>query len=209
LRFFLPKLVADYRNEHNAVTFELLQRYGDEAEASLISLDADLAFVFAPVRTNDFQVTATARQTVHCLMSATHPLAQKDTIRLRDCIGVPAILPTPKSGVRQLLDVGLMKRNIQINTIIETDSFEFMQNYLIHENAISFQIPISLEHENTPIDAAITHGIVARPFDSTDIPAGILHIGQLKGRVLPVAAAKFLDNVIHLLGQQYPDGFDQ
>ncbi|MGB2492369.1 MAG: LysR substrate-binding domain-containing protein, partial [Candidatus Puniceispirillum sp.] len=204
-----PELVAQYRSQHNAVTFEMLRQYGDAAEASLLSLDADLAFVFAPVRTTDFQVMATARQTVHCLMSASHPLAKKDVIRLRDCIDVPAILPTAKSGVRQLLDVGQMKRNITMNTIIESDSFEFMQNYLVHEHAISFQIPISLEPAITSDGAQTASGIVARPFDIDDVPPGILHIGQLKGRVLPVAAAKFLDNVIHLLGQRYPDDFDQ
>lgn len=209
LRFFLPELVANYRSEHNAVTFELLRQYGDAAEASLLSLDADLAFVFAPVRTTDFQVIATARQIVHCLMSASHPLAKKDVIRLRDCIDVPAILPTTKSGVRQLLDVGQMKRNISMNMIIESDSFEFMQNYLVHENAISFQIPISLEPSITSNDGGTAHNIVARPIDTDDVPAGILHIGQLKGRVLPVAAAKFLDNIIHMLGQRYPDDFDQ
>ena len=209
LRFFLPELVAQYRSQHNAVTFELLRQYGDAAEASLLSLDADLAFVFAPVRTADFQDMATARQTVHCLMSASHPLAKKDVIRLRDCIDVPTILPTAKSGVRQLLDVGQMKRSIAMNSIIESDSFEFMQNYLVHEHAISFQIPISLEPAITSNGAQTASGIVARPFDTDDVPPGILHIGQLKGRVLPVDAAKFLDNVIHLLGQRYPDDFDQ
>jgi hypothetical protein len=41
------------------------------------------------------------------------------------------------------------------------------------------------------------------------VPAGILHIGQLKGRVLPVAAAKFLDSVITELGARYGDDIDQ
>ena len=41
------------------------------------------------------------------------------------------------------------------------------------------------------------------------VPAGILHIGQLKGRVLPVAAAKFLDSIITKLGARYGDDIDQ
>jgi hypothetical protein len=50
--------------------------------------------------------------------------------------------------------------------------------------------------------------IVARPLDLADVPAGILHIGQLKGRVLPVAAAKFLDSIITELGARYGDDID-
>jgi hypothetical protein len=51
--------------------------------------------------------------------------------------------------------------------------------------------------------------VVARPVDLADVPAGILHIGQLKGRVLPVAAAKFLDSIITELGARYGDDIDQ
>jgi len=36
-----------------------------------------------------------------------------------------------------------------------------------------------------------------------------LHIGQLNGRVLPVAAAKFLDSIIAALGASYPQGLNQ
>ena len=52
-------------------------------------------------------------------------------------------------------------------------------------------------------------GKVNWPVDLTDVPAGILHIGQLKGRVLPVAAAKFLDSIITELGARYGDDIDQ
>ncbi len=73
---------------------------------------------------------------------------------------------------------------------------------------ISFQIPIAMP--NDLITAPATNSeIVARPIDLADVPAGILHIGQLKGRVLPVAAAKFLDSVITELGARYGDDIDQ
>ncbi|MEK9926392.1 MAG: hypothetical protein VW736_12250, partial [Alphaproteobacteria bacterium] len=51
-------------------------------------------------------------------------------------------------------------------------------------------------------------GIVARPIDPGDVPAGTLHIGYLKGRVLPVAAAKFLDDIIQELRKRYPEDLD-
>ena len=59
--------------------------------------------------------------------------------------------------------------------------------------------------ENT----AGVNNLVARPVDPSDVPAGILHVGQLKGRVLPVAAAKFLDTITSELSNRYGADFDQ
>jgi len=208
MRYFLPEAVARYRSEHAAVTFDLIRQPGDAAEAALRTLEADLALIFEPIKSADFQTMATARQQLHCMMAADHPLAKKSVIRLRDCIGQPAILPRSDAGLRQLLNVGLIRRNVELGTVIESNSQEFLQNYLTLEPVISFQIPIAM-----PSDLISTHSasdkIVARPVDLGDVPAGVLHVGQLKGRVLPVAAAKFLDIIINELGARYGDDIDQ
>ena len=205
LRHFLPKAVADYRRDHPAVTFEMTRCHGDIAEASLLSLDTDIAMSFAPVRSAHFNVAAAVRQQIYCLVNEEHPLAKKEIIRLRDCVGYPTILPNALSGIRQLLDTALIKRNLELNMILESDSFEFMQNYLLHDEALSFQIPIGFARS---VDRAVdsgTPGIVARPVDTADVPSGVIHIGYLKGRVLPVAAAKFLNDIIHQLQRRFPD----
>ena len=205
LRHFLPEAVAGYRREHPAVTFEMTRCYSDAAEASLLSLDTDIAMSFAPVRAAHFHVAAGVRQQIYCLMNEAHPLASRDVIRLRECVGHPAIMPNVMSGIRHLLDTALIRRNLELNTILESDSFEFMQNYLLHDEALSFQIPIGLAGSvETTVDSGVA-GIVARPVDTADVPPGVIHIGYLKGRVLPVAAAKFLDDIIHQLQQRFPD----
>ena len=45
-------------------------------------------------------------------------------------------MPTSQSGVRQLLNVGLMRREINLATMLETDSEEFTQNYLQNEKVV-------------------------------------------------------------------------
>jgi len=216
MRYFLPETVsryrgehpAVYRGEHPAVTFDLVRQSGDSAEQALRTLEADLALIFEPIKSADFQTMATARQQLYCMMSATHPLAKKSIIRLRDCVGQPAILPRADAGLRQLLNVGLIRRSVELGTVIESNSQEFLQNYLTHEMVISFQIPIAMPSDLITAPANDSE-IVARPVDLADVPAGILHIGQLKGRVLPVAAAKFLDSIITELGARYGDDIDQ
>ena len=108
LRRFLPEAIATYRGAHPAVSFDLARCYGEEAEARLFSLDADIALIFAPIRAAHVHVAATLRQQIHCVMPAGHRLAGRDTIRIRDLSGERVVLPTAQSGVRQLLDTCLL-----------------------------------------------------------------------------------------------------
>ena len=212
LRRFLPEAIASYRGAHPAVSFDLARCYGEEAEARLFSLDADIALIFAPIRAAHVHVAATLRQQIHCVMPAGHRLAGRDTIRIRDLSGERVVLPTAQSGVRQLLDTAFLRRSVEPDVILESDSFEFMQNFLHFEPALFFQIPIAIKSGQAVggADAAdFDERLVSRPVDMADVAAGTLHICHLKGRVLPVAAAKFLDDIITGLRGRYSDEVDQ
>ena len=64
-----------------------------------------------------------------------------------------------------------------------------MRHYVLHENAIAFQIPIGLR----PLaGSGLT---VARPLSRRDVPAGNLLLGQMRGRTLPVASARFAQSL--------------
>ncbi len=208
MRYFLPETVARYRGEHPAVTFDLVRQPGDSAEQALSTLEADLALIFEPIKSADFQTMATARQQLYCIMAADHPLAEKTSIRMRDCSGRAAVLPRADAGVRQLLNVGLISRNTELEIVAESNNQEFLHNYLTQEPVISFQIPIALPQGMIEQLSGVNN-VVAIPVDLSDVPAGILHVGQLKGRVLPVAAAKFLDNIISELSSRYGGDLDQ
>ena len=209
LRRFLPAAIAAYRASHPAVSFRLNRCYGEDAEARLMSLDADLSLIFNPIRAAHVHVAATVRQQIHCVMPVDHRLAGKEVIRLRDLAGEDLVLPSAHSGVRQILDSALFRRDIEARVILESDSFEFMQNFLHFESALFFQIPIAMDDNTAKGIAGFDSQLVARPMDLADVPSGTLHICHLKGRVLPVAAAKFLDDIITNLCSSYSDLVDQ
>lgn len=197
LPFFLPDEIARYRAEHPAVTFGVSLRDRAAAEQALVDLTADIAIIFEPVRLRDVQVIAAVRQTVHAVMARDHPLSAKDIVRLRDCAKYPVGLPTAPYGVRHLLDTALMRGTTELNTVLESDSFEFLRNYPRREQLVSFQIPIGLPQEN-----ADAH-IVTRPMDTRDLPEGLLYLCQLRGRTLPVASAKFAGQLERALNERF------
>ncbi len=188
LPYFLPEQISLYRAEHPAVTFGVSLRDRAAAEQALVDLSADIALVFEPVRLREIQVLIAARQPLHAVMSADHPLAGRDVIRLRDCASFPIGLPTWQYGVRYLIDMALMRSSVELQVVIESDSFEFLRRYPRHENLVSFQIPVGLPKQPD-------EGIVTRLVDPRDVPEGLLYLCQLRGRTLPVAAAKFAAQV--------------
>ena len=197
LPFFLPEQIGRYRRDHPGVTFAVHLRDRAAAEAALVEHDADLALIFEPIRLSEVQILASVRQQIHAVMATDHPLAARETVRLRDCAAYPVGLPTTQYGVRALIDLALVRFSIRLRTVLESDNFDFLRRYPAQEQLISFQIPIGLP------DDASAEGVTSRPVDTRDIPEGRLYLCQLKGRTLPVAAAKFAAQIEGTLQQRY------
>lgn len=197
LPYFLPECISAYRRAHPAVTFGVAVRDRQAAEQALVDLSSDIALVFEPVRMREIQVLIAVRQQIHAVMADDHPLAERETIRLRDCAAFPVGLPAQQYGVRHLLDMALVRSSVDLSVALEADSFEFLRHYPAQENLVSFQIPVGLPMSGDRDE------IVSRPVDTRDIPEGTLYLCQLRGRTLPVAAAKFAADLERVLEELY------
>ncbi|WP_102226665.1 LysR family transcriptional regulator [Acidimangrovimonas sediminis] len=199
LPYFLPEQIALYRAAHPQVTFSVFLRDRAAAEQALIDYDVDIALVFEPARLAEVQVLATARQVVHAVMPPDHPLAQEETVRLADCAQFPIAMPTAQYGVRHLIDIAVRQSSVELRPAVESDAFEFLRRLPAHEQIVGFQIPVGLPRTDGE------DGIVKRPLDRRDVPEGRLYLGQLKGRTLPVAAAKFSSQLERTLIDRFGD----
>jgi DNA-binding transcriptional LysR family regulator len=197
LPYFLPEQIAQYRGEHPHVTFGVFLRDREAAEQALADHTADIAIVFEPVRMAEFHTLLRVRQPVHAVMTCDHPLAKHKTVRLSECMSYPVALPTAPYGVRHLIEIAVRSASLRLDPAIESDSFEFLRNQAVAENIISFQIPIGLSED--------VYGgrMVSVPIDVRDVPAGVLYMGQLKGRTLPVASARFAAQLLSAFAARY------
>lgn len=197
LPYFLPREIAAYRGHHPAVTFSVLPRDRTAAERELIDYNCDLALVFEPVLVAEMRPLAIVRQGVHAVMAADHPLARREVVRLRDCLLHPLCLPTASYGVRRLLQQAMARKGEPLRPAMESASFEFLRHAVAGSDLITFQISVGLRPEaggDAPAGA-----VVHRPLDPRDVPAGVLVLGQLRNRVLPVASARFADQLVTAL----------
>lgn len=186
--YFMPEQIARYRESHPGVTFSVSVRDREAAERDLSTFRSDIALVFEPVLLVDFEVQMSVPQTIHVLMREGHPLAEQPVLRLRDCLDHPHVVPSRQYGVRHLLDAAAARGSRAIAPVVEADSFDFMRHYVLHENAIAFQIPIGLR-------VWPGSGMVVRPLSGRDVPPGNLLLGQMRGRTLPVASARFAQSL--------------
>lgn len=181
---FLPDQISRYRAEHPGVTFSVRVRDRAQAEQALSRFEADLALVFEPVYLVEFEVLKAIAQPVCAVMAADHPLATRPDLRLWDCLAERHVVPAEGYGVRHLLELATHGRARRLSPVLESDSFELMRRYVLRERAIAFEIPIGLLPLNDP-------AMVVRPLPTRDIAAGLLLLGQMRGRALSVASAKF------------------
>lgn len=197
LPYFLPEQINAYRMEHPGVTFGVFLRDRAAAEEALVDHTADIAIVFEPIRMAEFHTLIRVRQQLHAVFPPDHPLAGRDKVRLRECLEYPVALPTIPYGVRHLLELALQNSTLEMRPAIESDSFEFLRSYAGAEHTVSFQIPIGLP------DAGAGGAFASAPIDPKDVPIGILYMGQLRNRTLPVAAARFAAGIATVLAARY------
>jgi len=199
LESFIPEMIVLYRKQHPGVTFDVrvCNRFG--ARAPLVDYSADIAIVFEPESFQEFQQVIEVPQTVRAVFNQNHPLALKKSLRLSDCIEYPLALPSRSNGVRNLIEQSAVRQTQRLNVVIESDSHTLLRQCLTDNDVVSFQIPIYAPKNDE------LNGFTWNPLSSKDVAAGRLVAGQLKGRTLPVASARFLEQVSNELHQRYGD----
>lgn len=187
---FLPTEIAAFRQRYPLVNFQVMVRDHGMALKALSDFEADLALAFRPPRTADFQPLMTLGQRLVAIMAAGHPLAAGPTVRIRDCAAYPIALADRAFGGRRIIEDLLAAGSTRLRVELESNSFEMLRNFVRDGEAITFQIEIGATEDD---------GLAVRPVDDRDLAHGPLVLGQLKGRALPVAAAKFAEHLARRL----------
>ena len=197
---FLPEQIAAYRLEFPSVSFDISAQKTADTLKALREFETDIALVFDDSLPSDVHIAASIEQRVHAFMQKTHPLAQQKTLRLQEMIGQPVILPQSDEGLLGLIEAGQTQSHLVLNQAISTDDFNWMLNYACRERVIGFHLPVRLLYaRKLPDELAFI------PIDERDMPGGLIHLVHTKGRVLPVAAAKFLDQLVQNLNLRFPE----
>jgi DNA-binding transcriptional LysR family regulator len=191
--FWLPREIARFNAIHPSVHFAVTVSDHKRAVALLRDYEADLALVFQPERYADVQSLIAIGQRLMAIMAADHPLAVRESLRLRDCAPFPLALLDRGFAGRQIADRIMAGGSTRFDIRVEANSFEFLRGYVAQTRAITLQTELGA------LPDMLGDGLVARPIDDADQRRGSLVLGQLRGRNLPIAAAKFADQLTQRL----------
>jgi DNA-binding transcriptional LysR family regulator len=186
---FLASRIAGFQKLHPKVMFDLKVMDHDRALAALSAYEVDLALIFRPALGPSLRVIAKIPQRLVAIVRADHPLAKKKTVRLSECAPYPAALPDRSLSGRQILDEVTARRDLHLNMLAESNSFEMLRGLVFRCNMISFQIEIGAPSGDLGI------GLIGCPIDPRDVPTADLVLCQLRGRGLSVAAATFAETL--------------
>lgn len=196
---FMPEMISLYQLEHPAVTFDINVCSRHEAEDALADYSADIALVFEPRLSKDFHCVIDVPQSVQLLCAEQHPLAGRSKLRLSECAEYPMALPTRANGIRHLLELAAMRLSLNLPVTIESNNQTMILQSLRHQNLMTFQIPLGMWPQD-----GLSH-FQQCSIDSRDVGEGRLYLGHLKGRNLPVASARFLEQLAAALDQRFGD----
>jgi len=161
----------------------------------LLAYEADLILVFRPPHAAELQPLMSIGQGMVAVMAKDHPLAAKATLRVRDCLMYDLALPDASYSGRELIDQVLARGSMQPNPVIESNSFDLLADMVKGSEIVSFQVDIGASHWRKDPELAV------RPIDDADGAHGPLVLGQLKGRTLPLPAARFGEQLARRLDE--------
>jgi DNA-binding transcriptional LysR family regulator len=187
---FLPGKIAEFRQENPFLVFDLKVMHHEAAINALTDYEVDLALIYNAALRPAVEILKSVPQRLMAVMRRDHPLAKKRSLRLSDLAEQTVALPDNTIGGRQLLDQMLAKRDQRLNVAAESNSFEMLRGLVLRANMITFQIEIG-----SPLEGNVGE-LVSRPIDERDVPALDLVLCQLRGRILPFAAAVFADRLV-------------
>jgi DNA-binding transcriptional LysR family regulator len=198
----LPAEIALFSTRYPLISFSVEVCDHDRAIQLLENYEADLALIFSPSQIPELHPLMVVPQRIVALMSPKHPLAAKKMVRLRDCAQYPVAVADRNYSTRQILS-RLFEKSDRIDIRLETNSFELLRNFVSQNDTIVFHIEIGA------IPPKGHTSFVVRPIVDGDVPNGVLVLGHLKGRSLPVAAVKFGEHLALRIGELRNRGFKQ
>jgi DNA-binding transcriptional LysR family regulator len=185
----LPSSITQFQATHPYVRFHVRIGAPEELVEALAADQVDLILTHDVPRKKDVAVVAIARQALCAMVVPDHPLASRDELRLRDCLAFPLALADTTLAGRGLIEQVLALASFDLDPRLVSNSVEAMKAFAHMNRGVCFQF-------RTPGKALIPPGdMVALPLIDPPLLQARLLLATRRSRVLPVAAAAFVEQL--------------
>jgi DNA-binding transcriptional LysR family regulator len=184
---FLPAAITRFQAAHPNVRFNVRIGVPEALAAALAADQVDLILTLSPPPKKHAAIAAAGAQALCALMACDHPLADRDELRLRDCLAYPLALGDSTLAGRALIEQVLAQASFELDPRLVSNSVETMKAFARINRGVCFQF-------RKPGKALIPPGdMIAVPLIDAPLQQAKLYLATRRGRVLPVAAATFVE----------------
>lgn len=185
----VPTTIVRYRERHPGVKFEVLVGSTAPLLAALMADEADLLLAHDPPNSDLLNVISSIEQPLCAMMRPGHPLAARKTLRLADCQPFPVALGPETFGSRRLIDTMLTKSRLSLNVAMEANAVQTQKIIASDTDMICFQYQLGTLRD-------VEKGeLVAIPLIDRDLVKGRIVLASRAGRMLPIAAASYVETL--------------
>jgi DNA-binding transcriptional LysR family regulator len=189
----LPSAITQFQQTHPNVRFHVRIGAPEELIEALVADQVDLILTHDAPRKKDVAIIATAPQALCAMVVPDHPLARRDNLRLRDCLGFPLALADTTLAGRALIEQVLAMASFDLDPRLVSNSVETMKAFAHMNRGVCFQF-------RNPGKALIPPGdMIAIPLVDPPLLQAKLLLATRRSRVLPVAAAAFAEQLRSVL----------
>ncbi len=144
----VPRTAAEFRRANPRVKLVLRQMTtGEDITNAVASGEADLGLGFDFSLPPVLRVIASAVGRLGAVVAPGHPLADKSSLRLSDCVPHPLVIADKSMVIRPYLNDVFARAMITAQPVIETNSIEVMRLAAIMDQALTFLTPFDIEFD--------------------------------------------------------------
>ena len=185
----LPSAITEFQAEHPNVRFNVRIGAPEELVAALIADQVDLILTHYPPPKKHVAIVAAAEQALCALMVTDHPLASRSNLRLRDCLAYPIALGDATLAGRALIEQVLARASFDLDPRLVSNSVEIMKAFARMNRGVCFQFRKPGKARTPSSD------MIALPLIDPALLQARLILAIRRGRVLPIAAAAFVESL--------------
>ena len=134
----LAPTIAKFSAKYPEIVFNVTVTDSHQIELALLRDEADIGLTFNGISRPEIHQIAKINLPQHAIVSSTHPLANRKTLKLKDLQGYPIALQDKNFGVRRLVDHAMHVSNVTLRHIMTSNSIEMSKALARTGAAVTF-----------------------------------------------------------------------
>jgi len=180
---FVPRVFAGIQHKFRGITLDAIVGGTEQIAKDVSAGEIDIAIAFNMPARREIKEVWSIKEAIGAVMSTTHPLAARSTLKLSDCAQFPLVLPGWSLSIRPMIDSALSTAGIDPVSSITSNSIELIKAAVRWGPGIAFLTRIDVYRELAAGELAF------RPLDDYRMEPEILSLCvQTTRSVSPILA---------------------